>query len=144
MLAKVMICSNKKDFCRPHRILLYIQRTYGSVQTGIRPARIKSGDRSADLGEIPMKKGKTSIGIVILLIIFLYFSYIAVNQQKIIYAKNLELSRLEDKIAGEQLINEELKKQSEMIQSDEYVEKIAREKLGMVKKNERVYVDIGN
>jgi len=31
-----------------------------------------------------------------------------------------------------------------MIQSDEYVEKIAREKLGMVKKNERVYVDIGN
>ena len=42
-----------------------------------------------------MKKGKTSIGIVILLIIFLYFSYIAVNQQKIIYAKNLELSRLE-------------------------------------------------
>ena len=91
-----------------------------------------------------MKKGKTSIGIVILLIIFLYFSYIAVNQQKIIYAKNLELSRLEDKIAGEQLINEELKKQSEMIQSDEYVEKIAREKLGMVKKNERVYVDIVN
>ncbi|HEY8348531.1 MAG TPA: septum formation initiator family protein [Clostridia bacterium] len=91
-----------------------------------------------------MKKGKTSIGIFILLVIFLYLSYIAVNQQRLIYAKNLELSKLEDKIAEEKKINEELKKQSKIIESDEYIEKIAREKLGMVKKNERVYVDIGN
>jgi len=91
-----------------------------------------------------MKKGKTSIGIFILLVIFLYLSYIAVNQQRLIYAKNLELSKLEDKIAEEKKINEELKKQSKIIESDEYIEKVAREKLGMVKKNERVYVDIGN
>jgi cell division protein FtsL len=91
-----------------------------------------------------MKKGKTSIGLLILLAIFLYLSYIAVNQQRIINAKNLELTRLEEKIAEEKKTYEELQKQSEMIQSDEYIEKIAREKLGMVKKNERVYVDIGN
>ncbi len=91
-----------------------------------------------------MKKGKATIGIFILLVIFLYLSYIAVNQQKLIHAKNLELSRLENKIAEEMKINEELKKQNEIIESDEYIEKIAREKLGMVRKNERVYVDIGN
>ncbi|HOQ08444.1 MAG TPA: septum formation initiator family protein [Clostridiales bacterium] len=91
-----------------------------------------------------MKKSKVSIGIFILLVIFLYLSYIAVNQQKLINAKNLELNRLEDKIAEEMKINEELKKQNEMIESDEYIERIAREKLGMVRKNERVYVDIGN
>jgi cell division protein FtsB len=66
-----------------------------------------------------------------------------VNQQRIIFDKNLELSRLEEKIAEEKTVNEELKKESEIIQDDEYIEKIAREKLGMVKKNERIYVDIG-
>jgi cell division protein FtsB len=66
-----------------------------------------------------------------------------VNQQRIIFNKNLELSRLEEKIAEEKTVNEELKKESEIIQDDEYIEKIAREKLGMVKKNERIYVDIG-
>lgn len=91
-----------------------------------------------------MKKGKATVGIFILLVIFLYLSYIAVNQQGLIYAKNQELNKLEEKIAEEKKINEELKKQSKMIESDEYIEKIAREKLGMVKKNERVYVDIGN
>lgn len=90
-----------------------------------------------------MKKGKSTLGILILLVIFLYLSYIAVNQQRIIFNKNLELSRLEEKIAEEKTVNEELKKESEIIQDDEYIEKIAREKLGMVKKNERIYVDIG-
>jgi len=91
-----------------------------------------------------MKKGKATVGIFILLVIFLFLSYIAVNQQGLIYAKNQELNKLEEKIAEEKKINEELKKQSKMIESDEYIEKVAREKLGMVKKNERVYVDIGN
>ena len=41
------------------------------------------------------------------------------------------------------LVNKELNKQKEMINSDEYIEKVAREKLGMVKKGERVFVDVG-
>jgi cell division protein FtsL len=91
-----------------------------------------------------MKKNKkSSFGIFILLFIFIYLSYIAVNQQKLLYAKNLELDKIENKIEDEAKLNGELTKESEMIQSDEYVEKIAREKLGMVKKGERVYVDIG-
>jgi cell division protein FtsL len=91
-----------------------------------------------------MKKGKKStIGVLVLLAIFLYLSYIAVNQQKLLYAKNLELDRIDDKIKYETELNEELTKESDTIKSDEYIEKIAREKLGMVKKNERVYVDIG-
>jgi cell division protein FtsB len=89
------------------------------------------------------KKRKSSIGVFILLAIFLYLSYIAVNQQKLLDAKSLELVRLEDKIEYEKKLNAELAKENEMIQNDDYIEKIAREKLGMVRKNERVYVDIG-
>ena len=38
--------------------------------------------------------------------------------------------------------NEELKKMKENINSDEYIEQIAREKLGMYYPNERVYIDV--
>jgi cell division protein FtsL len=89
------------------------------------------------------KRRKNSFGIFILLAIFIYLSYIFINQQRLLYAKNIELSKIENKIAEEEKLNEELNKEKEMIQSDEYMEKIAREKLGMVKKDERVYVDIG-
>lgn len=83
------------------------------------------------------------MGIFVLLIIFIYLSYIAVNQQKLIYAKNLEVNKIDNKIEDETKLNNELSKEKEMITSDEYIEKVAREKLGMVKKDERVYVDIG-
>lgn len=89
------------------------------------------------------KRRKNTFGIFILLAIFIYLSYIFMNQQRLLYAKNIELSKIEDKIAEEGKLNEVLKVEKEMIQSDEYIEKVAREKLGMVKKNERVYVDIG-
>jgi cell division protein FtsB len=89
------------------------------------------------------KKKKSAIGIFFLLAIFLYLSYIGVSQQKLLDSKVLELARLQDKIEYETKLHEELTKENETIQSDEYIEKIAREKLGMVKKNERVYVDIG-
>jgi len=89
------------------------------------------------------KRKKLGFGIYILIAVFLYLSYIAVDQQKLLNAKNLELEKIENKIEEEKRINEELKKEKEMIQSDEYKEKVAREKLGMVKKNERVFVDVG-
>ncbi|MGE5614075.1 MAG: FtsB family cell division protein [Bacillota bacterium] len=89
------------------------------------------------------KRKKPGFGIYILLIIFLYLSYIAVDQQKLLNAKNLELEKIENKIKEEERLNEELKKEKELIQSDEYKEKVAREKLGMVKKNERVFIDVG-
>ena len=89
------------------------------------------------------KRKKPSFGIFILLAIFLYLSYVAVGQQKMLNSKNLEMSKIENKINEETKTNEELKKEKEVINSDEYIEKVAREKLGMVKKDEKVFVDLG-
>lgn len=89
------------------------------------------------------KKQRNTFGIFILLAIFLYLSYIFVNQQRLLYAKNLELNKIENKIGEEEKLNEELSIEKEMIQSDEYIERVAREKLGMVKKDERIFMDIG-
>lgn len=92
---------------------------------------------------LPMKKKGSTFGIFILLAIFIYLSYIFINQQKLLYAKNLELNKIESKISDEEKLNEELGMEKETIQSDEYIEKVAREKLGMVKKDERIFMDIG-
>lgn len=89
------------------------------------------------------KKKKSRFGIFVLMAIFIYLSYVAVGQQRMIYAKNLEYSKIESKIAEEKKVNEELENEKKIINSDEYIEKVARDKLGMVKKDERVFVDIG-
>jgi cell division protein FtsL len=89
------------------------------------------------------RKKKSRFGIFVLMAIFIYLSYLAVGQQRMIYAKNLENSKVESKIAVEKKTNEELKNEEKIINSDEYIEKVARDKLGMVKKDERVFVDIG-
>jgi cell division protein DivIC len=91
-----------------------------------------------------MKKGKLVKTITICLVVILaYFGYIAIGQQKVINQKQTEYDKLQAKIEDETKLNDDLKKEKESINSDEYVEKTAREKLNMVKGNERVYVDIG-
>jgi cell division protein FtsB len=89
------------------------------------------------------KRKKSIVGMLVLLAVLAYLSYVAVGQQKILDAKKIEMTRIEAKIREEEEINEALKREHEMIDSEEYKEKIAREKLGMVKKNERVFFDIG-
>jgi cell division protein FtsB len=75
--------------------------------------------------------------------ILAYFAYVAIGQQKVLNRKDAEYDEIQSKIAEETGVNGELKKELDSIDSYEYKEKIAREKLNMVKKDERVYVDIG-
>lgn len=51
-----------------------------------------------------------------------------------------QLVRIRREIAAMEARNEELEKQIEYLQSDEYIEKVAREKLGLVKPGETVYI----
>lgn len=90
-----------------------------------------------------MSGGKSSkLGLIIMIGVFLYFGYIMIQQQEVLYAKEIEMEKIQAGIEEEQKLNMELKRQREMISSDEYIEEVAREKLGMVRKNERVFVDI--
>jgi len=89
------------------------------------------------------RKKRSPLAVVAVAVIFVYLLFTAFNQQKILNAKNIELNRVESRIDDETKLNGELSKEKEMIQSDEYIEKVAREKLGMVKKDQKVYVDIG-
>ena len=79
---------------------------------------------------------------VLFVLLIVYLSFNLVSQQQLIENKNSELVVVEAKIAAETKRTEELLEEKNLLTSDESLEKIAREKLGMVKPGERVFVDI--
>lgn len=93
-----------------------------------------------------MNKGKKSLwGVmftIVLIILSIYSAVTMIDQQKILVAKNNELKSIQSKIEEENKLKDELTKQKETVNSDEYIEKVAREKLGMVKHGEKIFVDV--
>lgn len=77
------------------------------------------------------------------LVIFMmvYAAFTFYSQSEDLYLINLQIKQLEQKIAREEAIKAELLKEKDELASDESIEKIAREKLGMVKDGEKVFVD---
>ena len=90
-----------------------------------------------------MNKRKNTIINVLLISAFLgYFSFKMYEQQRILNSKNRELLQLQEAIAEERRLNEDLLMQKETLYTHEYVERIAREKLGMVKAGEKIFIDV--
>ena len=83
---------------------------------------------------------KKVLKIIIFAIICVYFVATLINQQRILdlYANSRQV--LEEKIEEEQEYSEELAVTKENINSDEYVEQIARRELGMYYPNETIYI----
>ena len=84
---------------------------------------------------------KKSVLYIIGAIVIIYFVYILISQQVSIGSKNKEIKALQSEIDQASAETEKLQKQVDNLQDPEYIEKIAREKLGLVRPNERVYVD---
>ncbi|WP_010246286.1 FtsB family cell division protein [Acetivibrio cellulolyticus] len=87
------------------------------------------------------KRKKSKFGTIVFFAALAYLIYLLVNQQGVLYAKQAQIDGIDSKIQAEEENNARLKKQSEEINSNESVEKIARDMLGMVKHGERVFVD---
>lgn len=66
------------------------------------------------------------------------------KQQKILNAYNEQESNLKTQISEASEYQEKLNAEKVNVNSPEYIESIAREKLGMYLPNERVYVDNEN
>ena len=74
--------------------------------------------------------------------IIIYVVYTFFSQQKMLNAYKEDQERYSEQIAEAEELQEELKTTKENINSKEYVEEIAREKLDMYFPNESVYIDI--
>ena len=89
-----------------------------------------------------MKKRKVNwLKVYIILFLTVYASYILIKQEieinkydkeKLYYMEQIDLANKK---------HEEYKHYSEYVKSEEYIERIAREKLGMLLPEERIYIE---
>lgn len=90
-----------------------------------------------------MKK-RLRINRFVIIGVLLYFIYVCVNQQQSIDLYEKEAANYREEITAAQKENTKLENIKNNVDSTEYIEDIAREKLGMYLPNERVYIDITN
>ena len=79
---------------------------------------------------------------VFLFIVLCYVVHIFITQQKTLNTYLTEIDQYEEKIVEAEDTKNSLVEMKENVNSPEYIEQIAREKLGMYLPNERVYIDI--
>ncbi len=89
-----------------------------------------------------MRQAKRSFNwfAVLLLFIVLYFSYTAIQQYLQLKAISQEQAAVEARLSQAQKVNEELLQEKNNLGKIDYIEKIAREELGMTKQGEMPYI----
>ena len=90
-----------------------------------------------------MKKSKKLYKRLLVLIIGIYVVFTLFNQQKILNQYSQDSQKLSQQIEDEKENKEELAKKKDDVNSLEFIEQTAREKLDMYYPNERVYLDKG-
>lgn len=90
-----------------------------------------------------MKKSKKIYTKLLMLVIIIYVIFTLINQQKTLNQYEAESNKLSSKIEEEKENKEELAKKKEDVNSLDFIEQMAREKLEMYYPNERVYIDRG-
>lgn len=90
-----------------------------------------------------MKKSKKIYKKLLILAICVYIVFTLINQQKTLNQYNEQSQKLSEQIAQEQENKEELAKKKDDVNSLEFIEQTAREKLDMYYPNEKVYMDQG-
>ncbi|MBR2240432.1 MAG: septum formation initiator family protein [Clostridia bacterium] len=88
-----------------------------------------------------MKK-KFKLNRIIIIGIIIYVLYVIISRQQVLSTYKKEEKNYLNLIAQEQQRNAELLEEKSNINSTEFIEEIARDKLGMYLPNERVYIDI--
>ncbi len=86
-------------------------------------------------------KIKSLLKKLVIICIFIYVSITFFNQQKILNTYSVNRAEIEKKLAEAKKHGEELQQTKQNVNSKEYIEKVAREKLDMYLSNERVYIN---
>ena len=87
------------------------------------------------------KKTRVQLSHVVAIAFVVYFAYTFFDQQVKINRYNSQIEMYNQEIEAKQNLVEYYNTQSENITSDEYIESVARERLGLVKPYETIYID---
>ena len=86
-------------------------------------------------------RNKKILKVIIILIVLSYFIYVIMKQQTTLNSYKTEQDYVSAQIQEQQEYKNELADMKANINSDEFIEQIARDKLDMYLPNERVYAD---
>lgn len=93
--------------------------------------------------KLRMKKNKKLYKRLLILAIIAYVIFTLVNQQKTLNQYEQSTEDLTAQIEEQKEYKEELAKKKDDVNSEDFIEQTAREKLDMYYPNEKVYVDKG-
>lgn len=79
---------------------------------------------------------------IAVIVCIVYSAFSLFNMQVQLFDKKQQLNDINQMCAKQRLINKDLEQTLEMGGNSEYMEKVARDKLGYVYPDERVFVDI--
>ena len=80
---------------------------------------------------------------IIIMLFLIYFVVTVISQQKTLNQYKSEASAYSKQLESAKDTNDELIATKDNVDSTEYIEEVAREKLDMYLPNERAYIDIG-
>jgi len=92
---------------------------------------------------IKLLKTKKIYKTLLFSVVLIYVLYVFIGQQKTLNSYKNNKEYYVSKIQEQEEYKENLMSMKENVDSTEYIEQMAREKLDMYLPNERVYVDIG-
>ncbi len=87
---------------------------------------------------------KRLIKLILYSALAIYVVCIFINQQKVLNSYNKEQKYVAEKIQEQTEYKQELSSLKENVNSNEYIEEMAREKLNMFMPNEKVYIVVNN
>ena len=93
---------------------------------------------------VHMKNKTTLLKKIIFIGVLIYAIVTFIKQQKILNTYEAQENNLQEQILEASNYQKELNQEKENVNSPEYIEAIAREKLDMYLPNERVYIDNEN
>lgn len=91
--------------------------------------------------KVKAKKKRSLIPWLVFGVICAMFINAMIQQPKILENKE-KIASLEEQIAYEQLRAKEVDALKDMVNTDEYIERMARDRLGLIKENEKVFIDV--
>ena len=96
--------------------------------------------------DLKSKKDKKPVRIKIIVFILLavYLAYTLTTQYMVIRKSRAQEAAIRAQIEEIKKENERLREELERMQSDEYIEKVARERLGLIKSGEIMFVDVNH
>lgn len=121
-------------------------KTGSQKAKGLKNSKISKSSKGANgpqKGKAAVDKttSKRIVYAAVVTAVALYFVSTVVSQQISLSKQNKQIEELENKISEAQKESEDLKNQVDNLNNPEYIEKVARERLGLIRPNERIFVD---